>query len=77
MENSEEANHGLINSLNNFVLVVKAALAFENSYPRGLISILFFKKLMDSVSEQNCWFTNGSLIVHLYPCKPNLSFLHY
>ena len=77
MENSEGANHGLINSLNNFVLVVKAALAFENSYPRGLISILFFFKLMDSVSEQNCWFTNGSLVVHLCPCKPNLSFLHY
>ena len=36
MENSE-VNHGLINALSNFVLVIKVALAVESSYPRGLI----------------------------------------
>ena len=36
MENSE-VNHGLINALSNFVLVIKVALVFESSYPRVVI----------------------------------------
>lgn len=46
--------------MSNFVPVIKAALAFENSDPISLISILFFFNLMSSISE---WFTGGSLVL--------------
>ena len=39
-----------------------------------VVLLLFFFFIMDSVSER---FNNGSLIVCLCPCEPNLSFLHF